>query len=331
MYDATPTREPRTYTLSTTDGISVDISDLGAAIASFKVPVASGFVDVVLGYASARAYLLDPYYLGSTLGRYANRIAGARFRLAGENVLLDANESATGNCLHGGSRSFSRVYWDVTVAADGRSLHCALVSPDGDQGFPGRLTVTVDYQLIGEYSLAIDFTAECDVETVVNLANHAYFNLSGAGASIDNHVLQLNAPYFTPVDDSLIPTGKIEPVLGTEFDLTTPQYLADVYSGLPRALDHNFVLPDGRGKLREAANLYSPDSGLRLVVHTTQPGLQVYTGDHLDAPFVPRGGICLEAQNFPDAPNQPGFPSPKLAPGQVYSQRTIYEIIPPVS
>ena len=330
MFDTAPARVPSACRIGSEKGIVVRIADLGAAITSLKVPAAGGSVDVVLGYSSLGSYLLDPYYLGSTLGRYANRIAGGRLLLAGENVMLDVNEAGTGNCLHGGARSFSRQFWDMVPSADRRSVRCSLVSPDGDQGFPGRLSVTVDYQLLGDYSLAIDYAAECDAETVVNLANHAYFNLNGGGATIDDHVLQLNAPFYTPVNESLIPTGKIEPVLGTPCDLTRPQYLRDVFTGLPRVFDHNFVLPDSRGELQEAANFYSPDSGLRLVVHTTQPGLQVCTADHLADPFVPRGGICLEAQNFPDAPNQRGFPSARLVPGQAYRQRTIYELIPPV-
>ncbi len=251
-------------------------------------------------------------------------------RLSGEVFTLDANERRGNNCLHGGPRGFNRQFWDIESGSDGCSLRCSLRSPDGDQGFPGELDVTVKYSLPAPYSLAIDFAAQCDSETVVNLANHVYFNLDARAGSIDNHVLQLNAPFHTPVDESRIPTGRIEPVVGTPYDLTTPQYLADAFTGLSRVLDQYFVLPYSGGALREAANLYSPDSGLRLVVHTTQPGLQVCTGDHLAKPFNPRAGICLEAQNFPDAPNHPDFPSARLRPGERYAHRTVYEFIPPL-
>ncbi len=329
MTDVSGTELPRISTLRSDNGFNVGILDLGAAIQSIRVPTPVGAVDVVLGHPSPLDYVSDPNYLGSTVGRYANRIAHARFSFNGDPYMLDANEKKTGNCLHGGTNALHRQLWAVSVDDVNRRVECRHLSPAGSEGFPGELEVVVDYQIVDNCSLAIDFTATSDAETVVNLANHAYFNLDGGSDTIDNHVLQLAAEVYTPVDDHMIPTGKILPVSGTEFDFREPAYLRNAFTGMSRALDNNFVVSGQPGTLREAANLYSPTTGLRLVVHTTQPGLQVYTADHLGTPFKPRQGLCLEAQNFPDAPNQPGFPSARLSPGQTYRQRTVYEFIPP--
>jgi aldose 1-epimerase len=225
--------------------------------------------------------------------------------------------------LHGGSDGLYRQRFAIEQQPDSAELKCHLVSPAGAQGFPAELSVDVIYRLVGEFSLSIEFVATADAATVINLANHAYFNLGTSKGGIDGHRLGVVADRYTPVDKSGIPTGELASVQDTLFDLRQPVALAG------KTFDHNFELRGEPGMLREAAALYSPDSGVGLSVRTTQPGLQVYTGDHLDQPFAPRRGVALEAQNFPDAPNQGGFPSAILRPGEVYRQQTIYEFKPP--
>jgi aldose 1-epimerase len=265
--------------------------------------------------------------MGVTVGRFANRIRGSQFSMDGVKYSLDENEHPAGNCLHGGHSGFHRQFWEMRPAADGRSVEFRYLSPNGESGFPGTLEVSVTYRLEGELSLAIDYKATSDAATVVNLANHAYFNLDIDKSSIDTHSLRLLADQFTPVDNHQVPTGDIRNVEGTPFDLRDMTLVRAGVGGAIR-VDHNFVLPEFDGEPRLAAELYSSDSGVRLNVLTTQPGLQLYTADYLDQPFRPRQGICLEAQGFPDAPNQGGFPSTRLAPGEVYRQRTIYKFQP---
>ncbi|MEL7187349.1 MAG: aldose epimerase family protein, partial [Pseudomonadota bacterium] len=201
----------------------------------------------------------------------------------------------------------------------GDAVVCTLRSPHGEQGFPGTVDVAVTYRIEGPRSLAIDFYAETDRETILSLANHAYFNL-GDEDTIDDHTLLLHADEYTPADASLIPTGAIDPVDGTAFDLREPTSLG---GASPRVFDTNFVVRGGAGLLREAAVLAATSSGLAMRIETTEPGLQLYTGDYLNEPFHPRQGVCLEAQNFPDAPNQPGFPSARLLPGAPYRSTTV--------
>ena len=317
---------PSLFTIDNDSGFRVAVLDLGAAIHSIELPVPGRRpLNVALNYAHLDDYLDDHYYMGSTVGRYANRIANARYTLDGTTFELDANEGESGNCLHGGANGLHRQFWSVERGADHSRIDFRHLSPAGSQGFPGNLDVAVSYAIVDSYSLAIDYVATSDAQTVLNLANHAYFNLDGGDNSIDGHALQLPATMYTPVSASKIPSGSIAPVTGTQYDFTRPRHLHDGVSGVGRVLDTNFVLSDSGGELREAATLYSPASGIRLVVHTTQPGLQVYTGDGLGEPFCPRQGICLEAQNFPDAPNEPRFPSAVLRPGDTYRQRTILE------
>jgi len=278
---------------------------------------------VLLGYPAIGDYQEDPYYVGATVGRVANRICNAEFALHDEKFLLNANEPPHGHCLHGGVGGLHRQDWRMSGSADGRSVVCRHRSNDGDQGFPGTVDFEVQYAIRDRCSLVIDFRAVTDTETVVNLANHAYFNLDGGPTTVDAHDIRLCADRFTPVDSRMIPTGELRSVDGSMFDLGETQALGS------RVLDANFVVNGEFGRLRTAAEIASRRSGIRLRVQTTQPGMQVYTGDHLGHPFFPRQGICLEAQNFPNAPNEPAFPSARLLPGEIYEQRTVYAFATP--
>lgn len=308
---------PDTLTIGNEDGFEVTIVATGASIASLRVPVGRTKREVVLGYPSMSGYADDPYYIGATVGRYANRIAEATTIIAGDRVELDVNEPP--HCLHGGADGLSRQTWTLAGSEAGDAVVCTLRSPHGSQGFPGTVDIAVTYRLEGPRSLAIDFYAEADRETILNLANHAYFNL-GDEDTIKDHTLLLHADEYTPTDESLIPTGEIASVDGTAFDLREPTHLG---GDVPRKFDTNFLVRGGAGLLREVAVLAAHSSGLAMRVETTQAGLQVYTGDHLGEPFHPRQGLCLEAQNLPNAPNQPEFPSARLLPGEPYRHTTV--------
>ena len=318
-----PTRETtltpvRCATLRSRAGLEVDIVDYGASIAAIRVPVAGRSVNTVLTYPALEDYRLNRDYLGATVGRYANRIANGRLRIDGSDHELDTHPS---HCLHGGPEGFHAQRWTMDV--EPARIRCRLVSPHGDQGFPGRVDVRVDYRFVNESALLIDYVATSDRATVVNLANHAYFNLDGDGGSIEEHLLRLKASRFTPSDRDLIPTGEILSVENTEWDFRDPATLRDRLGR--HGIDTNFVIDNAAGVMREAAMLRSPKTGIRLSVQTTQPGLQVYTAEQLGLPFAPRAAICLEAQNFPDAPNQAAFPDAVLTAGETYRQRTVYE------
>lgn len=295
-------------------------------------------VSVVLGHDAIEDYVGEGGCLGATIGRYANRIAAGRFVLDGVAYGIPANNGP--NALHGGPVGFDRAVWRVeqlgASAEDGVRL--AHRSPDGDQGFPGALDVTVRFTLGADGGLGIAYAARCDRATVLNLTNHTYFNLDGEGAGdVLDHVIRIEADAFTPVDASLIPTGEIRRVAGTPFDFRTPQRIGariaadDDQIRLARGYDHNFVLR-GAPALRLAAQVTAPRSGITLDVLTTEPGVQFYTGNALGAgqraraggPLSPRAGFCLETQHFPDAPNHPGFPSSVLRPGQIFASSTLY-------
>jgi aldose 1-epimerase len=308
----------QSVTLARAGGLRVDILDKGATLQNIIVPTPRGLVNVLLNYPMQDDYASDPYFLGTTVGRYANRIRDAQFELHGLSYKLDANEKQTGHCLHGGEHGLFAQRFAMTASGDGRTVECRYESPDGEQGFPGCVNVIVSYKLLTDFSLGIEFVARARADTVINLANHAYFNLDREHRRIDTHTLKLYADFYTPADSTGIPTGEIRSVAASKFDLRAAVSLANQF-------DHNFVLRDGHGELRDAAELYSDDSGIRMRLRTTQPGLQLYTGDSLRTPFMPRQGVCLEAQNFPDAPNQPGFPSARLAAGETYRHLTIYE------
>jgi len=321
------------YTLKSSE-VEARIATYGARIVAIETGDRDGNVaDIVLGHNSTEEYLqgTDPY-LGVICGRFSNRIGKGQFTLDGEPVQTTINNGP--NMLHGGTEGFNRHNWQAQEVPDG--VEFTLVSPDGDQGFPGTLTATVRYTLNAN-QLRIDYTATTDQLTVVNLTNHAYFNLSGEGnPSILDHVLTLNAGHYTPIDATLIPTGEIPAVEGTPFDFTQPtrvgERIGEDNEQLHRAggYDHNWVVRGDAGTLRPAAEIFDPISGRALKVHTTEPGIQFYSGNFLDgartgksgAPYIKRSGFCLETQHFPDSPNHPNFPSTELRPGETYRSTT---------
>ncbi|MFH9676500.1 aldose epimerase family protein [Streptomyces sp. NPDC017405] len=298
-------------------GVRVRVLSYGGIVQSAEVPDRAGrTADVVLGFPDLDGYLKHPEpYLGAVIGRYANRIAGGRFTLDGRTYALARNEGR--NSLHGGERGFDRRVWDVTPVEHG--LRLSRVSPHGEEGFPGRLAVTVTYTLTATGALEIAYEAVTDAPTIVNLTNHTYWNLGGAGSgTAGGHELRLAASRYTPVDADLIPAGPPADVTGSRLDFRTARRTGSGY-------DHNFVLDKGRTEAaEEVAELHDPVSGRTLTVATTEPGLQLYTGDHLPAPFAPCAGLALETQHFPDSPNRPDFPSPALRPGETYRSRTVY-------
>ena len=306
---------PNSRTITSTEGMQVTVVDRGAALQSIRVNSRDGVVPVVVAYESTDDYRRDPFYLGPTVGPVANRIAGASFTLDDVCYALDCNEAERGNCLHGGVHGLHARQFDLELDEDARRIDCRLAVADGADGFPGTRQFRVSYWLIDDRSLAVEFVAETDRDTHVNLANHAYFNLGGA---LDDHHLRVDASAYTPLDEAMVPTGDVDDVTGTPFDLRRWQRLGH------RSFDQNFVLNGSGDEPRLAAQLRCPASDLTLSVLTTQPGLQVYTGDFLADPFEPRQGICFEAQGFPDAPNQPGFPPTRLSAGETYRQTTIY-------
>lgn len=317
-----PPHQP--YRLTSTDGMQVAILARGAAIASIKLPLP---IEVCLTYADPRAYAQDAYFLGSTVGRYAGRIDRGRLPFEGGLRQLAVGGAGGEHCLHGGPRGFDTRLWELQAPASETEITLGLHAHDGEAGFPGELRVTVRYQLLPGWRLAIDYDATCTTPTLINLANHAYFNLDGDGQSILQHELQLDADRYTPLTNAMIPTGEISAVEHTRFDLRRPTRLADHFNRHPQladGLDQNFVINGEPGQLRRAARLHSSRTGIRLEVSTTQPGLQVYVGGQLGKPWNRFAGLCLEAQNFPNAPWHANFPSPWLAPGQRYRQRTVY-------
>ena len=310
----------------------------GAALVSLKTPDRDGkFANIVLGFDSVDPYLAGVPYFGATVGRYANRIAHASFKLDGKEYGLPKNDGP--NSLHGGTEGFDKRVWKAEAKSqEGSSvLRLTLVSPAGDQGYPGKLTVHVTYRLEQD-SLEIDFDAKSTAATPVNIVNHAYFNLTGDPTrTIVGHTLKINAERFTPIDATLIPTGELRTVDGTPFDFRTVHSIgerieaADEQLKFGRGYDHNWVLSRSTAQeLETAATLSDPFSGRTLEVRTTQPGIQLYSGNFLNGGesghgtiFRYRTGLCLETQHFPDSPNQATFPSTILRPGETYKQKTL--------
>lgn len=314
------------YTLTNGLGHEVSIITYGGAITALKVPDREGvFGDIVLGYETLDDYVRNPRYLGACIGRHANRIAEGRFSLNGVEYQLGRNNGA--NHLHGGFQGFDKRVWNATEA--GNVLRLSYVSKDGEESYPGNLEAFVDYSLSGN-ELNIEYRASTDRDTIVNLTNHSYFNLAGAGTILD-HELTLNADSFTPVSSDLIPTGEIKSLAGTPMDFRNGRRIRSEVE-----YDHNFVLNDWDGSLRLAARLSESTTGRTLEVLTTQPGIQFYNGNFLDGSLVGKRGIayekyaglCLEPQHFPDAPNHPNFPSTILRPGEEYNQKTVIRFNP---
>ena len=323
------------HILQNTNGTTVSILPLGGIIQGIVTADCRGeFADVVLGFDTEAEYEGSHPYFGALIGRYGNRIAGGCFSIEDREYALGCN--AGRNHLHGGFRGFDKVRWSARI--QDRSLRLAYVSADGEEGYPGELTVAVDYTLDDDDALRIDYRAATTRSTPVNLTSHPYFNLAGHDAgAVYGHELQIFADGYTPVDGTLVPLGHVEAVQGTPLDFRSPmtigERIIDDHPQLLRAggYDHNWVLDGPDGKLRLAARVTEPDSGRVLEVFTTEPGLQFYSGNTLGgikgkggAKYWPRSGFCLEAQHFPDSPNQPAFPSTILEPGDLYASTTIY-------
>ncbi len=332
--------EARLFTLDNGRGMRATVTNYGGVVTSVLVPDRAGKeADVVLGYDSLESYLRATPYFGAIVGRYANRIGHARFTLDGKTYTLAANDH--GNSLHGGLKGFDKQLWVAEPFRDstqaGVRLH--LVSPDGDEGYPGRLDVTVTYALTDSNELRITYLATTDKATVLNLSHHGYWNLAGhASGDILGEEVMLAADSFTPIDSTLIPTGEVRSVAGTPLDFRTPTAIGarigqdDQQLRFARGYDHNWVVNGPAGTLRLAARVHDPKSGRVMEVRTTEPGIQFYSGNFLDGsnigkggtPYLHRAGFCLETQHFPDSPNHPGFPSTVLRPGQEYRSTTVY-------
>jgi len=337
-FDGKPTA---LYILKNASGASAAITNYGARLVSVLVPDKNGVMtDVVLGYDSIGKYLHQPEtFFGAIVGRYGNRIGKAKFKLEGKTYTLAANNGP--NSLHGGKKGFGAVMWDGKQL-NGQSVELTYVSRDGEEGYPGTLNVKVTYTLTDSNELKIDYVATTDKPTVVNLTNHAYFNLNGQGSGpIGGHLLQLNADSYTPVDSTLIPTGKIEPVAGTPFDFRQPTAIgtrvndsSSIQLKYGKGYDHNFVLkPASGGGLTPAATVQGDMSGIVMEVLTKEPAIQFYGGNFMTGSNPLKGGkrdnyrtaFCLETQHYPDSPNEPSFPSTELKPGQTYQTTTVYK------
>jgi aldose 1-epimerase len=327
------------YVLTAGD-VEAEVITYGGTLIALRSPDRNGNqADVLLGFDTLTPYLGAHPFFGSLVGRFGNRIAGGRFTLNDIAYVLAQNNGP--NHLHGGPGGFHQVVWEAHehTSPDGPAVALRYVSADGEEGYPGTLTVTVVYILTAQGALRIDYTASTDRDTVVNLTNHAYFNLTGSGDILD-HEMQIAAARFVPVDATLIPTGELRPVADTPMDFRTPARIGawisddDGQIGSVRGYDHTWVLDHEAGTLGLAAYVYDPASGRTLTTHTTQPGVQFYTANFQEAHIVGKGGqiydrrngFCLETQHFPDSPNQPQFPSTLLRPGETYAHTTIYQL-----
>ena len=319
-----------TYTLTNSHGFEVSVTNYGGAVTSLKAPDRDGnFGEIVLGFETLDEYVRCPRYFGALIGRHANRIARGRFTLDGVEYQLPCNNGA--NHLHGGFKGFDKRVWDVRESD--KALHLSYFSKDGEEGYPGNVTAFVDYTLL-DNELRIDYSATTDRDTIVNLTNHSYFNLRGAGTILD-HELTLNADHYTPVSEALIPTGEIKAVAGTPMDFRSGKAIGSELQNVPGGYDHNFVLNNADGSLRPGARLYEPVTGRVLEIFTTEPGMQFYSGNFLDGSLIGRNGVayelytglCLEPQHFPDAPNHSNFPSTILHPGEEYTHTSLYRFL----
>jgi aldose 1-epimerase len=352
------------YKLRNSQGLEVHVTNFGAIISSLIVPDRQGKLgDIALGYNDVSSYLnaVDKPYFGAIVGRYGNRIAGGRFSIDGQAYQLATNNGP--NALHGGVIGFDKVVWTAeTYTENGeRGVVLTYLAKDGEEGYPGNLQVNVTYRLTDANELIVDYLATTDQATPVNLTQHTYFNLKGEGeGDILDHHLMINAANYTPVDETLIPTGELAPVAGTPFDFTELKPMGrDIGADHEQlrfggGFDHNWVLQSqpasekllrgraasqlsggaasAKNRLRLAAKVYEPTTGRELTVETSEPGIQFYCGNFLDGrlrgksgkPYVHRGGFCLETQHYPDSPNQPNFPSTILRPGEVYRSQTVF-------
>lgn len=332
-------RPVESFTLANGNGIEVTAITYGATIVSLRTPDREGRSgDIVLGYPDLEGYLTDSPYFGAVVGRYGNRIARGRFAIDGQTYQLTVNDGV--NHLHGGERGFDKVVWDAdTVATDSTvAVTFSYTSPDGEEGYPGTLQARVTYTLNDSNELRVDYEAVTDAPTIVNLTQHSYFNLTGAERNILRHLLEIPADRYTPVDSTLIPTGEIAPVEGTPFDFRMAMPIGERIDADDEQLrrgggyDHNFVLNRDSAGLALAAQVTEPSTGRTLTITTTEPGIQFYSGNFLDGTitgkegrvYAHRYGFCLETQHYPDSPNEPGFPSTVLRPGEVYRSTTVF-------
>ena len=331
-------REVNLYTLTNTNGLRAKITNYGAILVSLEVPDRDGnLADITLGFDALDGYLAGHPHFGATVGRYANRIGKAKFELDGVEYKLAANNGE--NHLHGGIKGFDKVVWkpeDLWANDNEALLKMSYISEDDEEGYPGNLACTVTYTLTKDNELKINYEAQTDKTTVVNLTNHSYFNLAGQGTGdILGHELTLNADKYTPVDEGLIPTGEIRSVKDSPMDFTLPMSIGSRIEQVGDGYDHNYVLnsgPDLSG-LALAARAYEPTSGRVMEIYTTEPGVQLYTGNFLDGSLTGKAGkvykkhyaFCLETQHFPDSPNKPNFPSVVLLPGQKYTTVTVHK------
>ena len=324
-------------TIRSKAGAQAKVITWGAVLRDFHVPLPSGGRQrVVLGLQTIEDYVERSPHMGAIAGRYANRVANGDFLLDGVEYKLDRNQAGR-HSLHGGGAAFGKRLWRL-AAHDESSVTLTLVSPDGDGGYPGQLTAVCVYRLVEPATLRVELSAVSDKPTIVNLAQHAYWNLDGSPSVLD-HELEVEASFYTPVDEDLIPTGEVSAVAGTPFDFRSPRAIRyPGEAGAPFRYDHNFVLSAPRpseGRLRRAARLRSPRNGLTLELFTTEPGVQVYDGHKVDvaapgldgAPYGANAGLCLESQVWPDGPNQPHFPDPTLRPDRVYRQVSEYRFV----
>lgn len=332
-------KKTQLFTLKNNNGLSAIFSNYGQRIIALNVPDKKGnFDDIVLGFSSLKEYFTGPgKYFGAFIGRYGNRIASGKYQHAGVTYQLTQNEGE--NHLHGGEKGFESIIWEANQINE-KEIQFEGISLDGAEGYPGNLSLKVHYTLNDNDELAISYQATCDKPTPVNLTHHSYFNLSGAGnGTIDQHILQINASKYTPVDESLIPTGVLESVKDTPFDFTQPKSIGKDIENVHKQLDlgsgydHNFVLDNMSQKqdgLFCAAKVTEPNSGRFMEVFTNEPGMQFYSGNFLDVKgkdgkmYPNRGAFCLETQHFPNSPNVPQFPNTLINPGEVYSSKCTY-------
>ncbi|MGV8879249.1 MAG: aldose epimerase family protein [Sphingobacteriaceae bacterium] len=326
------------YTLKNDSGMEVAITNYGGRIVSlFVSDIENCNTDVTLGFDTLQKYLDSSTYYGALIGRFGNRIANGNFVLDGVTYQLAANNGE--NALHGGIKGFDAVVWDV-LQADDQHLKLHYLSVDGEEGYPGNLKITATYSLSAQNELGIHYEVVTDKKTVLNVTNHAFFNLNGESSGLINkHQLQINAEFITPVNENLIPTGEILPVDGTPFDFRKITEIGlrmdanDQQIKFGRGYDHNYVLGQAKSELMLAATVFGDQSGIRMAVYTDQPGMQFYSGNFISGKdlgksnvvYEKRSGFCLETQHFPDSPNQPGFPSTELTPGEHFESTTVYK------
>ncbi|MEO5647913.1 MAG: aldose epimerase family protein [Chitinophagaceae bacterium] len=326
------------FILKNKNGMTAAVTNYGGRLVGLWVPSKDGkFIDVVVGFSSTEGFINSTErYFGATIGRYGNRIAKGKFSLDGKQYTLFTNNGP--NTLHGGKKGFQDVVWDATQPNDS-ILELHYLAKDMEEGFPGNLDVNVTYTLTNDNEIKFGFRATTDKKTIVNLTNHAFFNLNGEGSgTINNHVLQINADLYTPVDSTLIPTGKNEPVTGNPFDFRKPAAIGSRLDEANQQLkfgngyDHNFVLNNTGAGMKQAAIVTGDKTGIVMTIYTPEPGLQFYGGNFMQSKNTFKGGskddfrtaFCLETQHFPDSPNQPGFPSTLLLPGQTYQTSSVY-------